>query len=188
MIRINQISKRFGEKQVLKDFSMDIPQGVTCLMGTSGAGKTTLLRILLGLETPDHGTIDQLPRRIAVVFQEDRLTESMTVRSNLKLSLGRSYHEKEAESLLSELQLPGVLSQRVADLSGGMKRRVALCRALMYDAELLVLDEPFKGLDEATRRAAMDAVLYRADGKSILLVTHDEEEGRYMGANIVHLP
>lgn len=188
MVQIKHISKRFDEKQVLHDISLNIPQGVTCLMGASGAGKTTLLRILLGLETPDSGVIEGRPARMAVVFQEDRLTDSMTVRSNLKLSLGRRYDEASALELLEKLQLPDVFSQPVSALSGGMKRRVALCRALLHDAPLLVLDEPFKGLDDATRQAAMNAVLQHAQHKMVLLVTHDEAEGQYMGASIVQLP
>jgi len=185
MIKMKHISKRYDDKQVLCGFSLDIPLGVTCLMGASGAGKTTLLRILLGLEKPDSGQVENLPERVAVVFQEDRLQESMTVRGNLLFSLGKRYDAQRAEKLLQELLLPNVLSQRVSALSGGMKRRVALCRALLYDAPLLVLDEPFKGLDEKTRQAAMDVLLRYTTGKSVLIVTHDEAEGQYLGARMM---
>lgn len=188
MIRLMHISKRFEEKQVLKDFSLEIPTGITCLMGASGAGKTTLLRILLGLEKPDTGSVENMPARAAVVFQEDRLQESMTVRGNLKLSLGKHYDEEKAAALLSDLLLTDMMNEPASALSGGMKRRVALCRALLYDAELLVLDEPFKGLDEQTRRTVMDVMQRYTQEKKVLLVTHDEAEGRYLGARVVTIP
>ena len=186
MVKLSHIHKRFDDKIVLSDVTLVVPPGVTCLMGASGAGKTTLLRILAGLETPDAGNISGVPRRIAMVFQEDRLTEHLTVRGNLKLALGKRYDEAQAEQMLTALLLPGVLSQAVSALSGGMKRRVALCRALLFDAELIVLDEPFKGLDEDTKRAAMDMLKGYAK-RQVLLVTHDEEEARYLGASIVRI-
>lgn len=187
MIRLSDISKRFDEKQVLSGVSLQLDRGITCLMGASGAGKTTLLRILTGLETPDSGSISGLPQRIAMAFQEDRLTEGMTVRGNLKLALGKRYQSSEVENMLCKLQLPAVLSQPVSALSGGMKRRVALCRALLFDAELLILDEPFKGLDEDTKHAVMDVIKAYCQGKTALIVTHDESEARYLGAKIIRL-
>jgi len=96
--------------------------------------------------------------------------------------------EKAAPMLIMDaLQLPGVLSQGVSSLSGGMKRRVALCRALMYDADFLVLDEPFKGLDAETKKAVMDVLKAKSAGKTVLLVTHDEDEARYLGASVMKL-
>jgi len=186
MVKLSHIHKRFDDKTVLDDVSLSISQGITCLMGASGVGKTTLLRILTGLELPDAGAVEGLPRRIAMLFQEDRLTESLTVRGNLKLALGKRYNETEAVRMLSALQLPDVLPQTVSALSGGMKRRVALCRALLFDAGLIVLDEPFKGLDEDTKRAAMDVLKAYAD-RHVLIVTHDEDEARYLDARVVKL-
>ena len=187
MIKLSHISKRFDDKIVLQDVSLGLSKGITCLMGASGAGKTTLLRILTGLEMPDIGAVEGLPRRIAMVFQEDRLTESLTVRGNLKLALGKRWDEEKAQQLLDALQLPGALSQNVSALSGGMKRRVALCRALLFDADLLVLDEPFKGLDEDTRCVAMDVLKAHCAGKTALVVTHDEDEATYLQAHVVRL-
>ena len=187
MVQLIQICKRFDEKTVLQNVSLDIPQGVTCLMGASGAGKTTLLRILLGLETPDSGAVKNLPDRVAVLFQEDRLVDTLTVRGNLKLALGRRYNEKAAARMLNALQLPDVLLQTVSTLSGGMKRRVALCRALLFDADLIVLDEPFKGLDEDTKAAVIRVVKAHAASRQVLLVTHDEEEAQALDARIVRL-
>ena len=180
-ITLSNICKAYGERRVLRGVTLDIPQGVTCLMGPSGCGKTTLLRILTGLEAPDCGEI------IAMVFQEDRLVDSLTVRANLRLALGGGYDPADAQALLNELDLPDALRRTVGELSGGMKRRVALARALLYDAPLLVLDEPFKGLDETTARQCMDALARRAAGRAVLLVTHDAQEGDYLHARTLQM-
>ena len=90
-ITLSNICKAYGERRVLRGVTLDIPQGVTCLMGPSGCGTTTLLRILTGLEAPDCGEITGVPARIAMVFQEDRLVDSLTVRANLRLALGAGY-------------------------------------------------------------------------------------------------
>ena len=187
MIRFTDIYKRFDEKAVLSGVSLELDKGITCLMGASGAGKTTLLRILTGLETPDSGRIQNVPSRMAVMFQEDRLTQSLTVRGNLRLALGRQYDKEKTQRLLNALLLPNVMDEQVSTLSGGMKRRVALCRALLFDADLLVLDEPFKGLDEETKRTVMDVIKAHCADRTALIVTHDEDEAAYLGARVVRL-
>jgi len=187
MIILKDVCKAFGEKQVLQGLSLRIPEGVTCLTGASGLGKTTLLRLLLGLETPDSGQITGLPPRIAVQFQEDRLVESLTVGANLRLALGRAYAADRAERLLAALGLPGCLRLSVSTLSGGMKRRVSLARALLYDAPLLVLDEPFQGLDADTRRLAIAAVRHAARGRTALVVTHEPGDAALLGGELVRL-
>lgn len=187
MIEMTHIAKSFDGKAVLTDFSLTIAEGVTCLMAPSGRGKTTLLRILLGLETPDAGQIAGTPDRVAVLFQEDRLMDSLTVGMNLKLALGRAYDAAKAEACLAQLGMQGSLRLTVSTLSGGMKRRVALARALLYPAPLLVLDEPFQGLDEETRRLAIRAVKQSAQGRAALVVTHDPEDVALLGGRLVHL-
>lgn len=186
-ITLTDICKSYGERRVLRHVSFRLPQGITCLMGPSGCGKTTLLRILSGLEAPDCGQLADVPARIAMVFQEDRLADSLTVRANLRLALGHAYDPAAAQALLAELALPDALSRTAGELSGGMKRRVALARALLYDAPLLMLDEPFKGLDEAAARRCMDALAQRAAGRTVLLVTHDAQEGEYLHAHTVQM-
>lgn len=186
MITLENICKSYGDKHVLQDVSLAV-QGITCLMGASGAGKTTLLRILLGLETADSGRITGLPARIAAVFQEDRLVESLTVRKNLQLTLGAQYSEEKALELLREMGVSDTLGSPAGTLSGGMKRRVALARALLHDAPLLVLDEPFKGLDEKIRAQVMAVVRRHAQGRTVLLVTHDREEAQVLDARVVQL-
>ena len=187
MIRLNDISKAYDGKQVLNHVSLSLDDGVTCLMGASGRGKTTLLRVLLGLETPDGGQVEGRPDRIAVQFQEDRLVDTLTVGRNLKTALGRDYDEGAAEKCLTALGMPGCLGHRIDTLSGGMKRRVSLARALLYPAKLLVLDEPFQGLDAGTREAAVAAVREAARGCAALVVTHDPRDCQALGGRLVQL-
>ena len=187
-IQVDNVTKAYGKNIVIQGLSAEIKPGeFFTLLGPSGCGKTTLLRILTGLEAPDCGEITGVPARIAMVFQEDRLVDSLTVRANLRLALGAGYDPADAQALLNELDLPDALRRTVGALSGGMKRRVALARALLYDAPLLVLDEPFKGLDETTARQCMDALARRAAGRAVLLVTHDAQEGDYLHARTLQM-
>ena len=185
-IKIERLSKAYGEKQVLKDFTAELPAGQICvLMGPSGCGKTTLLRILAGLEQADSGTITGLPEQKSMIFQEDRLCENVSALSNLRLC-APALSRKEGEALLSTLGLADSLRQPVREFSGGMKRRVAILRALCAEYELLLADEPFKGLDEETRLRTMEYFKARTLGKTVLLVTHEEEEADFFG-NVLRL-
>ncbi len=187
-ILITNLSKSYGETVVFRDFSARLPLGeTTVITGVSGGGKTTLLRLILGLETPDGGEIAGVPARRAAVFQEDRLCPQLTALENVLLTAGRK-KEHEARDILARLGLGESLAVPAAELSGGMRRRCALARALCAESDLLVLDEPFKGLDEANRRAAMDAVRAVSDDKTVLLVTHDAAEAEFFGGNRLSVP
>ena len=169
-ILITNLSKSYGETVVFRDFSARLPLGeTTVITGVSGVGKTTLLRLILGLETPDGGEIACVPARRAAVFQEDRLCPQLTALENVLLTAGRK-KEREARDLLARLGLGESLA------------------ALCAEFDLLVLDEPFKGLDEANRRAAMDAVRAVSDDKTVLLVTHDAAEAKFFGGNRLSVP
>ncbi|MBP3437348.1 MAG: ATP-binding cassette domain-containing protein [Clostridia bacterium] len=186
-IVISHISKSFGEKRVLSDFSATLKAGGSyALMGASGIGKTTLLRILLSLENKDGGEITGVPTRIATVFQEDRLIATLSAKDNLRFVLGNA-KDAEIEALLTELGLAESLSAPVSTLSGGMRRRVSLARALLFDAPLLLLDEPFKGLDKDTKLSAIQAVKKYSQGRTLLFVTHDQEEASLLDATILLL-
>ena len=163
-VRIKNISKTYGEKQVLNHISKEFPSGeTTVIMGASGCGKTTLLRILLGLEMPDSGEVIGMPEKAAVLFQEDRLCEDASAYENIALVLERkrTRTQKDAQKHHVEQEAAQVgitvedLTQNVMELSGGMRRRIALLRALLYDADCVILDEPFKGLDTATKQIVM---------------------------------
>lgn len=188
-ILLEHISKSYAETVVFRDFSARLPlRETTVITGVSGGGKTTLLRLILGLETPDAGAITGVPTRRAAVFQEDRLCPQLTALENVLLVAGRK-REREARDMLAWLGLGESLAVPAAELSGGMRRRCALARALCAEFDLLALDEPFKGLDEANRRAAMDAVRGALSGdKTVLLVTHDAAEAEFFGGNRLSIP
>ena len=171
-IELQNVSKAFGEKQVLQDFSHTFPEGeLTCVMGPSGCGKTTLLSLLLGLEQPDAGDI---------------LGENASAVSNIRL-VNPALSKGEAEAMLRELGLGDSLGQPVRTLSGGMKRRVAILRALAAEYDVLFCDEPFKGLDQATKAQVLDYFLARTQGKTVLVVTHDPEEAKSLGGHTLLL-
>ena len=153
---LEHISKRYGDHVVLEDFSARFPAGqCTCIMGPSGCGKTTLLRIILGLEQPDHGTIQGQVRPVSAVFQENRLFEDFSALSNAAVVCPKG-DRQEAPRHLTALGLADSLSLPVRALSGGMKRRVSIARAVLAPGPLLVLDEPFTGLDRTTKAAVLD--------------------------------
>ena len=186
-IVLSHICKAFGEKTVLSDFSMTLENGKSyALMGPSGVGKTTLLRILLSLESKDSGEISGLPDRIAAVFQEERLIPTLSAVDNLRFVL-KDEKKENIERLLILLGLGDSLDSPVSTLSGGMRRRVSLARALLFDSPLLLLDEPFKGLDEDTRLSAIAAVKAYKGERTLLFVTHDKDEAALLEAEILYM-
>lgn len=186
-MKIQHLCKSFDGKVVLDHVSLTLESGGTaCLMAPSGRGKTTLLRCIAGLEAPDSGQIADLPERIAYVFQEDRLCDGFSAVDNIRLVTGKALGEGEIRRHLEELGLAGSLDQPVRELSGGMRRRVVISRAVCFGADLLLLDEPFKGLDDEARQQTADYILRHRGAASILCVTHDREDAAALGgADIV---
>lgn len=186
-MKIQHLCKSFDGKVVLDHVSLTLESGGTaCLMAPSGRGKTTLLRCIAGLETPDSGQITDLPERIAYVFQEDRLCDGFSAVGNIRLVTGKALGEGEIRRHLEELGLAGSLDQPVRELSGGMRRRVVISRAVCFGADLLLLDEPFKGLDDEARQQTADYILRHRGAAAILCVTHDREDASALGgADIV---
>lgn len=195
-IIISHLSKSYGENKVFSDFSAVFERGkTTCIMAPSGAGKTTLLRILTGLETADAGRIEGMDGlKKSMVFQEDRLCENLSVSANIRLvrqkkTWGRDQKEKkEIQEALEAVGLAGNGDQQVRELSGGMKRRVALLRALYSDWDILFLDEPFKGLDEETKTQVMCYTKEKCRGKTVIFVTHERSEAEEMGDILYQMP
>lgn len=171
MIEVKNISKTYDGKKVLNDFSCSIPDtGITVLRGASGIGKTTLIRIIAGLEKADGGRVEgTADKKISVVFQEDRLFAHMTALENASVASD----EKTAEKFLKEFGLGEDMDKKPDELSGGMCRRVAIARALAFGGDLLILDEPFKGLDAGTKETVFGTVVNFAKTAAVLLVTHD---------------
>lgn len=181
-MKIQHLCKSFDGKMVLDHVSLTLESGGTaCLMAPSGRGKTTLLRCIAGLETPDSGQITDLPERIAYVFQEDRLCDGFSAVDNIRLVTGKALGEGEIRRHLEELGLAGSLDQPVRELSGGMRRRVVISRAVCFGADLLLLDEPFKGLDDEARQQTAGYILRHRGAAAILCVTHDREDAAALG-------
>ena len=162
-------------------FSCSIPRGSCCaLLAPSGAGKTTLLRLLLGLEQPDSGIILGIPARCGVLFQEDRLFPGLCAVSNM--TAATSCSRGEATALLSRLGLEDESQKKpVRLLSGGQARRVSLARALLAPGDLLILDEPFNGLDEGSRQRCAAAIQGYRQGRTLLAVTHNLDDLPLLG-------
>jgi NitT/TauT family transport system ATP-binding protein len=181
-IEFVHVSKSFDGKKVLHDFNCLLPEnGVVAVMGRSGRGKSTLINLLLSLLTPDSGKILIPPHtRFSAVFQEDRLFMHLSARENLRLTTGRT--SAVIDTALTALELPPKEKAAVGTYSGGMQRRVALARGVLLDADVLLLDEPFRGLDEHTRSVAIEWVKREWKNRLIILVTHDEEEALRMEA------
>lgn len=181
-IIINNISKSFGDKKVLSGFSEVIPHGkTTVIMGESGCGKTTLVNIIMGLEQLDGGEISGIPEKISAVFQDDLLCEDFSSVSNIRAITGRGITKKKIAEALELLELTDKDIRRpVRELSGGMKRRVAIARAILADSELIIMDEPFKGLDEGTRRKTIDFVLRETENRTLIVITHSPEEAELL--------
>ena len=200
-LQIHDLCKQFDGHLVLDHVSMELVSGhIYCLMAPSGTGKTTLFRILMGLEHADSGEIIVQRKTkeagqaaaekvadwqenetlqnlcIGAVFQEDRLCEAFSAVENVLMTAASSMSRAEAERELRELLPQEALTRPVATLSGGQKRRVALCRALCAPSDLLILDEPFTGLDAETRMEGIRYLQKKSAGKLTLLSTHQEDD------------
>lgn len=187
-LKVENLTKRYGGRTVLDGVSFTLREGVTCLMAPSGAGKTTLLRLLLGLEKADGGQITGLAgRRVGTVFQEDRLLPGMDAEGNLRFALGAAYDGGKAAELLGALGLGDAGGKAVRDYSGGMRRRLALARALLFPCDILLLDEPFTGLDPENRARAAERVRRSGTGRIVFVVTHEASDAEALGADILRL-
>ena len=191
-LELIDVAKAYGDNVVLDGLSHVFPGGrVSCILGRSGCGKTTLLRLIAGLETPDSGRILGRPdgrEGVAMAFQESRLQPHLTagacLRSALPKSVGR---DGRIDAALRALGLSEALDKPVREFSGGMRQRVALARALLHPSPLVLLDEPFKGLDAGTRAAALDFARPLLAGRTALLVTHDPADAEALGTEVFRL-
>lgn len=184
-MEIRNLCKSYGHLNILNKFSLSLPQqGIVCLLGPSGCGKTTLLRLLARLEEPDAGEILGIDnKKIAMVFQEDRLISSLNALRNISV-VNEHY---DALSLMKALGIHEAADKPIAQLSGGMQRRVALARAIAYEGDVMLMDEPFKGLDQETKQKAMDLVRPLGQAGLLIFVTHDLSEASYLAGQIIRL-
>ncbi len=183
-VTFRDVTVRYGEKAVFSHFTHTLSfSGVTALMGASGVGKTTFLRVLCGLEKPQSGTVEGFPARFTYLFQENRLLPWLDTLQNVALASD----EAAAKGALEAVGLGAELRAKPAALSGGMRRRAALARALAHSSEFLLLDEPFAGLDENLRASLLPLLKTEAQRRPVLFVTHDLREAQSLGAAVLEL-
>ncbi len=211
MIRVRELSHRFGDHQVLSDISLQIEKGeLVCVMGASGGGKTTLLRCMSGLLRPDSGSVElfgvdfyrasqserlEIQKKVGVVFQASALFDYLNVRDNIcfgvarQRKLNREQREKVARDKLAVVGLPGIEDQMPDELSGGMKKRVGVARALASEPELLFYDEPTSGLDPITAYS-IDALIKQVASDlhtTSIVVTHELASVLRIAARVIFL-
>ncbi|MDF2719753.1 MAG: transporter ATP-binding protein [Paenibacillus sp.] len=198
-IRIEHVTKRFGQLEVLSDIDFTIEKGeFAAIVGPSGCGKSTVLRMIAGLETASDGKVlangnpigKPDPQRV-LIFQEHALYPWRTVEDNVGFGLelakvpAKERRERVGE-VLDKVGLNGFQSYYPAQLSGGMKQRASIARALVMNPEVLLLDEPYGALDAITRLTMQNELikLWRGSGKTVLLITHDIDEAVYLADTI----
>ena len=184
-IKLENISYSYEDKNIFERFNLQFPEGeTTVIMAPSGTGKTTLLHLLSGLLSPQEGSICfPMPNpKISMVFQENRLLESAKVSQNIKL-VNPVLTKEEILDFLQALDLTDCYSKKAGHLSGGQARRLAIARALACKYDILLLDEPFTGLDEKTKWKVMNFLKEKTKGKTVLLVTHNKEEADFFSGN-----
>lgn len=206
VLKIDGFTKSFGHLPVLKDINLGIGAGeMVCILGPSGCGKTTLLRAVAGLIPFNRGRIyicgremqpgRSCPQDVGIIFQEPRLLPWRTAHDNVRLPFeleGDTVGQREISSIDNALLLVGLSEFAGAyphELSGGMRQRVSLARALVTNPRLLLMDEPLTGLDVHTREELQDEIIriWKEKGMSILWVTHDPEESVYLADRVVVL-
>lgn len=182
MIELKNVSFSYGDRPILDNFSLTVKDGqCVCLKGPSGCGKTTVLRLVLGLLTPVSGT-----ERPSVVFQEDRLLNGFSLKTNVLLPPLTEAQQAKAIELLKEAGLYLALGKKVRALSGGMKRRAAIVRAVAFQGDALILDEPFNGIDPENKLKMAEMIKreFLDKGKPVLMVSHIDSDAELLNAEI----
>ncbi|AZV57590.1 ABC transporter ATP-binding protein [Clostridium sp. AWRP] len=193
-VTINRLSKYYEEVPVFYNLNMKfLKNRITAILGPSGCGKTTLLNIISGIEKDYNGEVNLKGSTISYVFQEDRLIPYLSVYDNvafvLKSTMDKGRVDLAVRKFLNMVELWDYKDKLPYKLSGGMKRRVALARAFAYKSDLLLMDEPFKGLDDRLKSDIIEKFLmiYSENRRTIILVTHDKAEAEQLGDVIYSL-
>lgn len=186
MLELKNVCLSYGKLEVLKNISLRLARGERiAVIGPSGCGKTSLLRVSAGLQKPCSGRVINSAERTAMVFQELRLLPWLSAEDNVKLTIPTSAKTSSPPvNWLEKLGIAEAAKKRPDELSGGMQQRVALARALAYEADLLLLDEPFKALDAATKGNVIKTISSSTDA-AIILVTHDTGEAAALGCRVI---
>ena len=187
MIDIKNLSLSYEGERVIEQFSLHVDKGEKiALMGPSGCGKTSLLEAVAGLLKPEKGTV-RVNGTVSCVFQEPRLLPWLSALKNVNVVLSDSAAtEGEAAKWLEAVGLYEDAHKLPSQLSGGMQQRVNIARALAYGGDVLLLDEPMKGMDSETAEAVAKLIKASAEDKTLILVTHDEEEASFFADKIYH--
>ena len=184
-MKILNIHKRFGNKLIFTGESFHFENGkVTYILGESGIGKTTLLRIIAGLDKEFDGDIQNASERISYVFQEPRLFPNLTVKENIEISSNDSPYT--TMEILKILELENEAQALPSSLSGGMKMRVAIARAIFNNGELFLMDEPFSALDEELKARILPKIFEILKGKTVIIISHNQEEANNYSDNIIN--
>lgn len=203
-LHLHDVSKRFGDRPVLRNINLEIEKGeFVAIVGGSGSGKTTLISLIAGLLRPDSGTIRLNDLEITapgpdrgVVFQNYSLLPWLSVYENILLAVDQCSPNwsaaKKAEHVerhIAMVHLSAARDRRPSELSGGMRQRVSVARALAMDPQVLLLDEPLSALDALTRATLQDEIsrIWEANQKTVVMITNDPDEGIYLADRIIPL-
>lgn len=198
-MKICGLNFAYGDKSIFDNFNLDIPIGqVVCIMGASGCGKTTLLNCISGqlkfegqISYGQNGNSDLLSKSISYVFQQPRLIPSMTVAKNIEYVLPNTLSKEQkalkVNQVIEKMQLADCVNSCPRYISGGQASRVALARALAVDSDIMLMDEPFKGLDIKLKKQILDILTPLIKDKTVVFVTHDVEEALAMADRVIVL-
>jgi len=194
-LEIKGLYKDFGEISLYRDFCIGFSEGtITCILGPSGCGKTTLLNIIGNIIKPDRGTLIGFDKKIiSYIFQDPRLLPWKTVKGNIEFVLSkyltREEREKYTDQFIRLVELDGFANYYPSKLSGGMRQRVSIARAFAYPSDIILMDEPLKGLDIKLKLNLIQTFsrIWQADKRTVIFVTHDVDESLLLGNEIVVL-
>lgn len=185
-MKINNLTKSFDKKLVFNNFTLEIPNNnTTVIVGESGCGKTTLLRIIAGLDTDFEGEVIGNDKKISYVFQEPRLFDAITVKQNLELIEKNTL--LSVDEILSIVELKNDGNLYPSELSGGMKMRLSLARALYYNGDIFLMDEPFSALDNDMKERIIPKVFNIIKGKTVIIVSHNASELANFTDNLIKI-
>lgn len=186
-MKINNLTKKFNDKIIFDNYCCEILDNkINFIIGESGCGKTTLLRIIAGLDKVYQGTIEGLSEKIAVVFQEPRLIPYISVYKNIKI-VNLSADDEKITNLLRLVELENEGNSLPSSLSGGMKMRASIARALNYDSDIILMDEPFASLDEELKDRILPKIFNILKNKTVVIISHNLSDCEKYADNIIDL-
>lgn len=187
-IKVKNLNFGYNNLIIFKNYNTTILNNrYNAVIGQSGSGKTTLLRILSGLESEYSGDIEGMDdKSISICFQENRLLENYSIKDNINFVQKENLSDSYIELELKKIGLDIDMNKKVYQLSGGMKRRIAILRCVLYDADIFILDEPFKELDEFNHNLTINYVKNKLLDKTVVFTTHNEKEINLFWANVIN--